>query len=73
MENFLGCLGAIVLTVAVFLLCGLIVWWLWGAIAVAAFGLPVLTYWQCYGLLWLCNLLFGGTKTVNNYYKNWRK
>ena len=32
---------------------------LWNALMPVLFGLPVLTYWQAYGLYLLCLLLFG--------------
>ena len=72
MEKFLGCLGAVCLTVLVFLLYGAIVFWLWEFVAVAALGLPALTYWQAYGLVVLTNILFNGS-TTKNYYYDWRK
>lgn len=36
---------------------------LWGAIAVAVFGLPALTYWQMAGLMILLNLLLPHSTT----------
>ena len=38
-------------------------WLLWGAIAVGVFGLPVLSYWQFWGLYILCNILLGSIRT----------
>lgn len=37
-------------------------WLLWGAIAVAIFSLPVLSYWQFWGLSILCHILFIGSR-----------
>lgn len=39
--------------------------WLWGVIMVGIFGLPALTYWQFFGLMWLLHILFpgGGVKS----------
>ena len=31
--------------------------WLWGVIMVPVFGLPALSYWQTFGLIWLINIL----------------
>ena len=31
--------------------------WLWGAIMVPVFGLPALSYWQTFGLIWLIHIL----------------
>ena len=33
--------------------------WLWGLIAVAKFGLPILTLWEYLGMSVLLSLLFG--------------
>ena len=35
--------------------------WLWGAIAVAVFGLPALNFWQMLGLRVLISLIFPST------------
>lgn len=35
-------------------------WLLWGALAVGVFGLPVLTYWQFWGVTILLHILFPG-------------
>ena len=35
--------------------------WLWGAIAVAIFGLPALSFWQMLGLRVLMGLIFPST------------
>lgn len=35
--------------------------WLWGAIAVAVFGLPTLNFWQMLGLRVLINLILPST------------
>lgn len=31
--------------------------WLWGIVMVGVFGLPALTYWQMYALIWLLRML----------------
>lgn len=31
--------------------------WLWGLIAVAIFGLPALSWWQMFGLIWLMRFI----------------
>lgn len=31
--------------------------WLWGAIMVPVFGLPALSYWQTFGLIWLFRIV----------------
>lgn len=32
--------------------------WLWSAVMVGVFGLPTLTYWQMYALIWLARVIF---------------
>jgi hypothetical protein len=66
----IGC-GIIAVTfILAFLLCFLyaaIGLWLWGAIMVAVFGLPALTYWQMFGLIILVRIIFPGhVSTTNN-------
>jgi len=39
---------------------GGIVMLLWNWLAPMLFGLPVITFWQAFGLLALCRILFGG-------------
>lgn len=39
---------------------GLIVMLLWNWLMPAIFGLPCITFWQAFGLLALCKILFGG-------------
>jgi hypothetical protein len=56
------------LAVAFLIVCGFgaILELLWTEIAVAAFGAPLLTYWQCVGLwvaLLLVAMLFRGTRS----------
>ena len=35
-----------------------ILMWLWNGLAVALFSLPVITYWQAWGIYILSNILF---------------
>ena len=68
--------GCLVVILAFILTIGMIfgfigiAYWLWGAIAVAVFSLPALTYWQIAGLYWLIHILF---PTSNNTYNTIRK
>lgn len=43
----------------------LCVMWLWNSTLVGLFGWPVLDYWTAFGITVLCNILFGGTRTIN--------
>jgi uncharacterized membrane protein (DUF485 family) len=35
--------------------------WLWNGLAVALFSLPIITYWQAWGIYILSNILFKST------------
>jgi hypothetical protein len=37
---------------------------LWNAVLVPLFGWSALTFWWAVGILLICNILFGGAKTV---------
>ena len=55
-----GCLGWCLVVLLVIGLVWLDVWiacWLWGLIAVAIFGLPALSWWQMFGLIWLLRFI----------------
>lgn len=39
--------------------------WLWGLIMVAVFGLPALTYWQMFALIWLIRMIFPHGSTAS--------
>ena len=47
----------IVVIAASFLMVAILMW-LWNGLAVALFSLPVITYWQAWGIYILSNLLF---------------
>ena len=72
MEKFLlslmVMLGAIVYTLGIALIHGIFVFFLWNALVPELFGLTALTFWQAFGLTWLCNILFkgAGSTTINN-------
>lgn len=56
----------IVLALAFGVLCfeGWLLMLLWEAVLVPLFGWSALTFWQSVGILLICNILFGGCKTV---------
>lgn len=68
MDKFLTALGGcLVVFIIVFLsifVYAAIGCWLWGLIMVPVFGLPMLGYWQMFGLMCLLRMLFG---RVSNY------
>ena len=59
-EGCLIILGAILVFVILCFLGAAIAMWLWNAIMVPVFGMPVLGYWQTYGIMILAKLIFGG-------------
>ena len=64
-----GCVAAVLAVILLIGLCFLgpaIVMWLWNWVAVTLFAAPVITYWQAFGLQWLCGLLFKGTSIVRS-------
>jgi energy-coupling factor transporter transmembrane protein EcfT len=56
------CLAIFAVFIAIFIYAA-IGCWLWGLIMVPVFGLPYLTYWQMFGLMWLSRLIFGSFNT----------
>lgn len=48
--------------VAGLFLSAVVVWLLWNWLCPELFGLPTVTFWQSFGLLFLCRCLFAGTK-----------
>lgn len=56
-HGVLGCLGLIVLIIALVWLEVQIACWLWGIIMVGIFALPMLTGWQMFGLMLLLNVI----------------
>ena len=57
--GILGIAGAFLLG----LLFGNVIMWLWNWLMPAIFGLGAITYWQGWGISFLCGMLF--TRTVN--------
>ena len=71
-----GCLFAVlafIMAIGVIFGLAAIGWWLWGLIAVGIFALPALTYWQFFGLYWLCGLLFRGGAGASKIVTEWSK
>ena len=59
--HVIGMVGLGICLAALFaLIFGLVVKWLWNWLMPGIFGLPVITYWQAFGLVVLAKLLFGG-------------
>ena len=68
-----GCLTSIVLTIGIFVLAfaiDLVFAWpfmlLWNWLMPIIFHLPVITFWQSFGLLLIASFLFKGTSSSSN-------
>lgn len=55
-----GCFGIILIVLLCLAIEPFCIMLLWNWIAAGLFGAPVITFWQAFGIGWLCNLLFGG-------------
>lgn len=53
--------GIILLAFALSCLQAALALWLWSAIVVVAFGVPALSFWQMFGLIWLIHIFFGAS------------
>jgi len=60
------------LFLAVLALLGWIVMSLWNGLLPALFGFKIITYWQAFGLIILCRLLFGGFRGPRGGGRRWR-
>jgi hypothetical protein len=61
MRDTEGCLLAIlavILIIALMFICPWIEMMLWNWVMVDLFAMPTVTFWQMFGLNWLCGLLF---------------
>ena len=58
-------IGVIVLMAAFGLFLAIFVYLLWNWLMPLLFGLPEVTYWQAWGLLVLCGMLFKSDTTTN--------
>lgn len=62
-----GCgwiIACVLLVIALIFVGPLVMMWLWNWLAVDLFSLPVIGYWEAFGLEWLCQILFGRVVTV---------
>lgn len=64
-EKLVLALITCILFAFVYLLSTAIGLWLWGMVMVEVFGLPNLTFWQMYGLMWLIRLLIPNQSRIN--------
>lgn len=63
LNTLVGVLVVLVATLVAAFIEGLFVMWLWNWLMPAIFGLGGITYWQGWGISFLCGMLF--TRTVN--------
>ena len=66
LEIFGGCMLAILVLVVCIFLYAAIGMWLWNIILVPLFGVPVIGYWQMYGIMILARLIFGRSSTSSS-------
>ncbi len=65
-EGCLIILGLILLVAVLCLLGAAIAMWLWNVIMVPVFGMPVLGYWQMYGIMILARMIFGRSSSSSS-------
>ena len=63
LKTFVGVIVVLLATLVAAFIEGLFVMWLWNWLMPAIFGLGAITYWQGWGISFLCGMLF--TRTVN--------
>lgn len=63
LKTFGGVIVVLLATLVAAFIEGLFVMWLWNWLMPAIFGLGAITYWQGWGISFLCGMLF--TRTVN--------
>lgn len=66
LEIFGGCMLAILVLVICIFLYAAIGMWLWNIILVPLFGVPIIGYWQMYGIMILARLIFGRSSTSSS-------
>ncbi|MDD5065645.1 MAG: hypothetical protein PHF84_01230 [bacterium] len=64
-------IGGIVMAVVFAFLFGYVVQHLWNWLMPALFGLAAITYWQAFGLVLLCKILFGGFPPGHPHHGPW--
>jgi len=62
----LALIGGLVVGAGFSLLGGLFVMLLWNWLIPSILGLGVITFWQAWGLTWLCSILFKGGMSVKS-------
>lgn len=68
MRDTEGCLLAIlaiILIIALMFICPWIEMMLWNWVMVDLFAMPTVTFWQMFGLNWLCGLLFRRSSNIS--------
>ena len=66
LEIFGGCMLTILVLVVCIFLYAAIGMWLWNIILVPLFSVPVIGYWQMYGIMILARLIFGRSSTSSS-------
>jgi hypothetical protein len=58
-QKALAITGGIILVAGILVLAGFVVMWLWNWLMPKIFGLPVIGFWEAWGMLILSHILFG--------------
>ena len=59
-------LFATIIAVAAIALSSAITMWLWNWIAVGLFSLPIVGFWEAFGIMMLCSFLFKGGVSIRS-------
>lgn len=59
-ERTTGCLVILALIIGLAAISSAVVMWLWNWLMPSLFGLPLISFWQAFGLMLLFNFLVGG-------------
>jgi hypothetical protein len=60
MENLVSFVVGMIIVLLLISITPLIVMFLWNALLPSILGLPVINFWQAFGISVLCGILFGG-------------
>ena len=63
--KFIMVVLALLLDVALFIFYAAFGTWLWNMLMPVIFGLPIINFWQMYGLIWLSHFFFGNITYTN--------
>ena len=65
MKTVFNILAALAIVAVLMLIFGIVVMLLWNWLMPIVFGLPTITFWQAYGLMWLWRIMSPFSYKVN--------